>query len=198
MRRCDTFGDKMRCPPTLGEPGALSAIMTMVPRIRRAILKVWRYGDPRRPISVMALQTNERVESLRLPGVCASATRSARRVQLSGGTHAESNLDVLTMLTGAVSGADYNGCGDRPDAQKRRVRRVDGGYLSVSVIQRRDGALSRGGWLACLMQCPRYHATRRETPEHGSTSRVSGVAGREVETAAHTIAAQVLGTVTLR
>ena len=140
-----------------------------------ATSKVWRFGDPQRPISVMARQTNERVESLRLPGECASATRSARRVQRLGGTHAESNLDVLTMLTGAVSGADYSGCGDRPDAQKRRVQRVGGVYLSVSAIQRRDGALSRGGWLACLMRCPRYNRTRRETPEHGST--IKGVRG---------------------
>ena len=149
--------------------------MTTMVIARDAASKVWRYGDPRRPISMMALQTNERVESLRLPGECASATRSARRVQLSGGTHAESNLDVLSMLTGAVSGADYSGCGDRTGAQKRRVRRVIGGHLSVSAIQRRDGALSRGGWLACLMQCPRYHATRRKTPEHGST--IKGVRG---------------------
>ena len=97
---------------------------TIIPRRRRARLsKLWRYDDSRRLIGLMRLMAPADIvrgeKSSGRPGVCASATRSACRVQLAGGAHAESNLAVLTNFTGAVltlALRTYARYGNRPGA----------------------------------------------------------------------------------
>ena len=76
----------------------------VIPRCRRTealeAMAIRRFPAAHRSDGASDIVRGEKPSGL--PGVCASATRSACRVQLSGGTHAESNLAVLTNFTGAV------------------------------------------------------------------------------------------------